>query len=186
MFPRHPAATPARTGPSRRTRPRRGARAARPARRAPSARRPAAARWWSSHPAARDTSPASGRPGAGPERSGAGGSPQPLCLGGFFRGLLVRLLQELLGELALPGRIELLELVLDRAPVVRLVPVIERVEAEQDRFPDELAEHLVRRAHHPTGLRVTQVALELHVALVPGSAAGVEHLVDDVRDVLRR
>ena len=93
---------------------------------------------------------------------------------------------ELLGELALACGVELLDLVLDRPPVVRLVPVVERVEAEQDRLADELAQHLVRRTHHPAGLRVAQVALELHVPLVARPAAGVEHLVDDVRGVLGR
>src|SRR4051794_8371553 len=49
-----------------------------------------------------------------------------------------------------------------------------------------MAQDLVRRAHHPSGLRVADVALELHVALVAAAAAGVEHLVDVVGDVLRR
>ena len=113
------------------------------------------------------------------------------CFGpaGATRGrgrCLLDLGQQLLGQLALAVGVELLELVLDRAAVVGLVPVVEAVEAEQHRLADELAQHLVGRAHHPAGLGVAQVALELHVALVAGAAAGVEHLVDHVRGVLGR
>ena len=86
----------------------------------------------------------------------------------------------------LAGGVELLDLVLDHAAVVALVPVVERVEAEQHGLADELAQDLVGRAHHPAGLGVADVALELHVALVAGAAAGVQHLVDVVGDVLRR
>src|SRR5262245_52731489 len=104
---------------------------------------------------------------------------------GRLRLHLGRLGDELLRELALAVGVELLHLVLDGAPVVRLVPVVERVEAEEHGLADELAEHLVRRAHDPAGLRVAEVPLELHVALVAGASAGMEHLVDDVGDVLR-
>src|SRR3546814_1488986 len=49
-----------------------------------------------------------------------------------------------------------------------LVPVVEGVESEQHGLADELAQHLVGRAHHPAGLGVAHVALQLHVALVAG------------------
>src|SRR5262245_21177510 len=62
------------------------------------------------------------------ERSGLGRLGL-LGLGGF--------LLQLLGQLALAGGIELLQLVLDHAAVVGLVPVVERVEAEQHRLADE-------------------------------------------------
>src|SRR5438034_3999269 len=107
-----------------------------------------------------------------------------LC--GRLRLLLRGLRDQLLGQLPLPVGVELLRLVLDGAAVVRLVPVVERVEPEEDGLADELPQNLVRRAHHPARLRVAEVALELHVPLVAGAAAGVEHLVHDVRDVLRR
>src|SRR3712207_5135688 len=84
----------------------------------------------------------------------------------LLRLLGLRLRHQLLGQLALPARVELLDLVLDRAPVERLVPVVERLEAEEHRLADELAQHLVRRAHDPPRLRVAQVTLELHVPLV--------------------
>ena len=107
-------------------------------------------------------------------------------LRGLLGLLLLGLRDQLLGELALALRVELLHLVLDGPPVVGLVPVVEGLEAEQNRLADELAQHLVGRPHHPAGLAVAQVALELHVALVAGAAAGVQHLVDHVGDVLGR
>ena len=60
-------------------------------------------------------------------------------LDGGLRLFLFRLCEELVGELALRRRVELLRLVLDHSPVVVLVPVVERFEAEQDGPADELA-----------------------------------------------
>ena len=60
-------------------------------------------------------------------------------LDGGLRLFLFRLREELVGELALRRRVELLRLVLDHSPVVVLVPVVERFEAEQDGPADELA-----------------------------------------------
>jgi len=76
------------------------------------------------------------------------------------------------------------DLILDGTTVVCLVPVVEDLEPEQRGLADKLAQYLVGRAHHPPGLGVAQVALELHVALVTGAAAGMQHLVDHVGGVL--
>src|ERR1043166_3008388 len=110
-------------------------------------------------------SPAPGRAAGAPGRGHEAGSRSRRCFRRLLCRLLVGLCDELLAELSLPLRVELLQLVLDGAAVVRLVPVVERLEAEQDGLADELAQHLVRRAHHPARLAVAQVALELHVAL---------------------
>src|SRR4029077_16894544 len=123
----------------------------------------------------RDTSRAPGRAATAPERAPADALRSRACFRRLLRRLFLGLGQELLTELALALRVELLQLVLDRAAVVRLVPVVERFEAEENGLADELPPYLVRRAHDPAGLRVAEVALELHVALVARPAARVEH-----------
>src|SRR5205085_8531033 len=105
-------------------------------------RRPARARGSPALPDGRGTSRAPDRAAGAPGRVPADASRSR----GRFRRLLCRLLvrlgQELLSELALALRVELLQLVLDCAAVVGLVPVVERLEAEQNRLADELAQHL--------------------------------------------
>ena len=93
--------------------------------------------------------------------------------------------QQPLGQLALLVGRELLELVVERALVDADVPVVERLHPQQRGLADELAQHLVGRPHHPAGLAVAQVALELQrLLLEAGAAAAVQHLVDHVGDVL--
>src|SRR6266498_5994711 len=108
------------------------------------------------------------------------GSPSDRLLGLALSGLG----EQLLGQRPLPLGVQLLGLVGDRALVDVLVPVVEHLEAEQRGLADELAQHLVGRAHHPAGLAVAQVALDLQFGLVACAAAGMQHLVGDVGDVL--
>ena len=67
------------------------------------------------------------------------------------------------------------------------VPVVERLHAQQRGLSHELPQHLVGRPHHPAGLAVAQIALQLQrLLLVTGAAAAVQHLVHHMGHVLGR
>src|SRR5262245_34161441 len=74
-------------------------------------------------------------------------APRPL-----FCGFRLSFLQEPFGELPFALGVELLDFVVEHPFVDGLVPVVERLEAQERRLADELAQHFVGGAHDPAGL----------------------------------